>query len=319
MEKNKETFWQKLARLGDYLVDAISLIIAIAVDIILNIVCFILLSPDPLIMAGFIAIGCVVVLFAVRAWVKSDRVLTRGRKILFRTLWSIFAFVAFFFDTSLALEGTKQQSIEISEDAELKRLDEDIKIKQNALTAYQQEHDRAVSGANLAALDEQMTQARADLRRAEDARERRFNRLDTRTAHSQISADAVFSAIPQAILDGRIIQLIMFSLIFGGLQLTIITALNIKPPATVTETKTRRPRTPKGDLAKIWIGTNWATGSDRLISWKAFSGANPGYAQSSYKRMKQAAFDTGIIGFADEILVKNPTEAEKLLLDKIGS
>jgi len=80
-------------------IDVGGLLVALIVDIVINFICFLSLSPDIVTAVAFVSIGIMCVLFVFRAW-------SKGQVIP----WLVFVSVVFFFDYSFSLETTKIQS-----------------------------------------------------------------------------------------------------------------------------------------------------------------------------------------------------------------
>jgi hypothetical protein len=93
-------------------------LVAIFIDLGLNIVSMATIAPAGLYVVAFIGIAFLTVLFAVQAWIKRNYI-----------LWLVLAFITLFFDVSFILASTelKSESITIivtaSSDPELKRIE----------------------------------------------------------------------------------------------------------------------------------------------------------------------------------------------------
>lgn len=211
------------------LVDNIGLLVGLLVDLLTVGVCMWVLAPDALTRVGFLCISVVVVLFSVRAWFKRKKL-----------LWAMFAAIAFFFDTSFTLEATKIQSlggtVNVENDMELQRLTSEAENLRNAWLDLQAQYKDAQNRTTLDQLDSQIKAAKASYDEAESLRKSRFSSLENSGSNAtkslfsssgvRLTADAIFLAIPNAIKDSRLIPLAVFSLIFAGLQLTIINSIN---------------------------------------------------------------------------------------------
>lgn len=210
-------------------IDFTGALVALVVDLVLNLVCFTMLAPDTLTAAAFGLIGGMIVLFVFRSW-------SKGQKLA----WLIFVSVVFFFDLSFSLEATRAQAnttqtVDLvaiyAADPELTRL----KGKQDevsvALADLQIQYKEAAKRDTMAELAEQMKQKQSESKYYEDQYQKRRELVEknaqAKVKHVKLSADAIFSAIPNAYKDGRYLQLIVYGLIFFGLQL--IVAVSIEP------------------------------------------------------------------------------------------
>ena len=211
----------------NFLLDFVALIVALVVDLILNCICMLILAPGPLEAIGFVAISIVVVLFSVRSWLKNNKI-----------LWAMLALVAFFFDLSFVLVATDAQTqaaqlstINASADAELLRLTKNADMATATLTDLHAQYSAAMKRDTLIELDRQITEAKAVADQAEALRKARYDFIESGQAtiqatrqHTVITAALIFSAIPDAVEKSRTIPLVVFALIFSGLQIVIVTA-----------------------------------------------------------------------------------------------
>lgn len=192
----------------DWLVDGGALILAVMIDLVLNVVVFVTIAPDALTKVGMAGLAFLVVLFSVRGWIKGG--------IDGKALWALFALVTVFSDLSFALYTTDVQS-RTAGDSEL------VRLKGEATKA----------GAYLEALQSrQLEKGQGYAQQILDAREALGKANESVSSHVTVksvslTADGVFSAIPDAVKRGRWIELAFFSLIFVGLALTILSAAGI--------------------------------------------------------------------------------------------
>lgn len=212
----KEGPLKKLGHALDSLTDKGSLWFAVIIDLILNGIGFWIIGPDPIMKLGMVCVSVIVVLFSVRAWIKGNKV-----------LWLNFALVASFMDISFILLATDVQSQNASQDTELTRLIDQADKDQKYLEALQAKQLEKGSGYK-----DQITQATASRDNSNAALERyRANQGTTMVGHYQMSASKVFTAIPDAIMSGRWdrwIATIILTMVFAGLQFTIISATGVK-------------------------------------------------------------------------------------------
>jgi hypothetical protein len=212
--KTKLTTGQKIAHFVDKLVDSGSLWFAVAIDLIMNGIGFYIIGPNAIMKWGMVCISFIVVLFSVRAWIKRSHV-----------LWAMFAFVASFMDTSFALLATDVQSSSVGVDTELSRLTDQVEKASSYLSTLQRMQEEKGSGyatqikdqtATLQTANQNLISYKAKPRKSDD---------------NNMSASRVATAIPDAILSGkwdRWIFLLIFTTVFVGLQLTIISATGVK-------------------------------------------------------------------------------------------
>jgi|GEM_PF-6921971 len=252
------------------------------------------------------ALSLVVVLFGVRAWIKGNKV-----------LWAMFAFIAFFFDLSFVLVSTDVQSKSTGPDTELVRLTTKQDEADADVRDLQRQYDEAGKRETMDQIYEQLKAAREVAAGAKKDRGERLRMAEQ--AHPPITADALFSAIPDAVKPKRWIPLTVFAILFAGLQLTIVSAATDAPTARI-----RRRDTPAevNEDVENWVWSNWAGKNGRIISFESFRkfwDSKGGFDEDMYKKIKQAAIDSGVVSPGDEILIEDQAEAQRIIeisLDK---
>lgn len=187
----------------DFLLDGGALLLAVAIDLVLNAVVFWVIAPDLITRIGMVCLSFIVVLFSLRGWMKGG--------VIGRSLWAMFALVATFSDLSFALSATDLQAN--GSDPEITRLDDQLLQSQQYLEKLQ--NLQITKGEGYA---QQIREAVV----ARDAASK--SRRDYVSPGKQMSSSKVFTAIPDAVTTGRWIQLAFFLLIFAGLQLTIVSS-----------------------------------------------------------------------------------------------
>ena len=210
----KEKLGSKIKKFLDGLLDSGALWFAVVIDLVLNGIGFWLIGPDPVMKIGMVCISFIVVLFSVRAWMKRDKL-----------LWAMFALVASFMDTSFLLLATDVQSENLGVDAELARLDGEIKKASDYLEKLQALQIEKGQG-----YAQQVRDQTATVQKAKDDRQAYVDRPKIETG-TKMSAKRVATAIPDAVMSGkwdRWIFLALFVTVFMGLQLTIISATGVK-------------------------------------------------------------------------------------------
>jgi len=215
----------------NYVLDSLGLLIALGVELFITIVSLtslVILLYEKMAFAG---IGLVVVLFGVRAWMK-------GKQWYNRTVWFSFALVAIFFNVSFALVSTENQAmtqgIEINEsnDPTITRLQENRSqalIRRDEINA---QYDQAVRAETVDNILAQQTANEENIIQLDRAILDRMIEIESgratdqaRTRASGLTADQIFNAIPEAWINGRYIPLVLFLVLFIGLETTIITAV----------------------------------------------------------------------------------------------
>lgn len=219
------------------IIDAGGLAVALAVDLVLNFICFSVLAPDALTRIAFIAVGIMIVLFVLRSWSK--------RQFL---LYAVFVLVVFFFDYSFILESTRAQSQEITAetDTELSRLSTELTTAQKTLTDLHGQYDRAVRADTLREINNQIetTQARIDQYNTDYKSRLQLIESGKHTGVKLTSAN-IFLSIPHAWDDKRYIQMIIYALIFAGLQFIVASSVDNKKIKVVVKPQTEPRRAPK--------------------------------------------------------------------------
>jgi hypothetical protein len=211
-------------------IDVIGLLIALIVDLIVIPICMATIAPDLLTKIAFISIGVTIVLFVFRSWAKGQK-----------TAWVIFASVVFFFDFSFSLVVTQAQSekIETSQDSELVRIDYQISNSQVQIQKLQDERTISTRPETIASISSDIqTENRKIDGLALDRKAR--EKVLKQTGGVYITADSVFTSIPDAWGKKRYIPLCVFGLIFLGLQMVIVTSIDapnkkIKPIEEIPE------------------------------------------------------------------------------------
>lgn len=210
--KPKRRWW-------DIAVDTGALAVGVGISMILNIVVFFVISPDWITAIGMVVLAPVIVLFSVRGWILGGWI---GK-----TLWVMFVLVEVFSGISFALASTDLQAKTRATDTELSRLTAKVEHDQTALDDLQKKYNAIGEGyrGELTVRQSAITDARKALDASETSR-REYLALKGKESkgHVALTSDKVFSAIPDAILGGRWIQTVFFSLIFCGLALTIVSA-----------------------------------------------------------------------------------------------
>lgn len=234
----------KLEKLTDFA----GMLVALVVDLALNITCFLLLAPDMWTAIAFACIGVMLVLFVFKSW-------SKGQKFA----WVIFVAVVFFFDYSFALEATRMQTVTIQnqdsaesayeEDFELKRLIAKQKETAAALVDLQSQYREAMRRETLEELDNQISKKEEEATYYEQAYQARMRAIDEKllenSKHVKMTSEGIFNAIPRAYAAKRYTELVVYGFIFFGLQLIVVTS--IEPLNKKKKKKTLR------DILEMWV------------------------------------------------------------------
>jgi len=210
----------KLPPALERIIDTGGLIVALVVDIVMNVICFYTLAPDALTAVAFVSIGVMIVLFVFRSWSKNQI-----------PAWIVFVAVVFFFDYSFTLEATRAQANEattdnaVYDDIEVSRLDSEMKKIDSSIEGLRTEYSKAMKRETLSEINEAIKAEQTKRDSYEIDRKSRINKIASK---SKITSTSIFNAIPNAARDGRIIPLIVFGLIFAGLQFIISSSVDRK-------------------------------------------------------------------------------------------
>jgi hypothetical protein len=315
------------------LLDSAALIIAVLVDLTLNVICMVTIAPGPLEKIGFAAIAFVVVLFAIRSWILGNK-----------WLWVMFVLVSAFFDLSFTLIATDVQTtaqavvVTVETDSELVRLTEKSDAARAALKDLREQYRLAMRRDTLRELDDQIKAADVVAAQAEAARVSRIARIESgelnaqaREQRSSISATMIFGAIPEAVSKGRWVPIIVFALIFSGLQLVMITAAD-----SVRGKSARRPGRPRGiaretapdhlrEYVDTWVHTSWIGRRNgrttKVLDRDSFNQfmRNQGktFPGRRYREIAAAALASGVIDGMGEIVERDEGQAQKKIVDCI--
>lgn len=197
------------------LLDAPALIVAMVVDMVLVGLALWIIGPGLLEKIALCLLGAVAVLFAVRAWLKGGA--------MGIALWVMFAAVAFFLDLSFSLAATDPALLPKAPDTS--KIEVALTAADARVQFLQADYRAAVNRATMDQLDGQIKAAqavadgyRADLRATGSGQ---TGYLDRVTAG--VLSVAIYTAASSGD-PGRLSFLVLFVLLFAGLQLTMVTA-----------------------------------------------------------------------------------------------
>lgn len=249
-------------------IDIGGLIVALVVDIVMNVICFATLAPDMITRVAFVSIGVMIVLFVPRSWSK--------RQFF---AWAVFAFVVFFFDYSFALVATKTQAthatVNVYEDTEVIRLDGERAAHEANIVDLQAQYKEAAKRETMDQINAMIQDEREIVTRAIASRDERIAELKRTTArHAGITSDAIFRAIPDAVRTGRVIELVVFGLIFIGLQLIVATSIDTKA-RQILPASTEYKVIPTDQEIETFVKLSWIRvdmqSEPRMLSREAFN------------------------------------------------
>jgi hypothetical protein len=322
------------SRLLNALLDSAALTIALVVDLILNVICMIIIAPGPLEAIGFAAIACVVVLFAVRSWVIGNKV-----------LWAVFALVSVFFDLSFTLIATdvqtSSQSVIVSADtdSELQYLSKKAETAGADLRGLRDQYRMAMKRETMDQLDKQIKEAERVFAETEAARSSRLQFIESGGLREQtvrqratITAAMIFGAILASAQKGRVIPLVIFLMIFSGLQLVMVTAADAvrgkigrRKAGRLSVRKPREPDDRIRALVDIWVHTSWigrrTSGATSIIDHDSFMTfiRNQGHTfpARQYSEITAAARTAGVIDGMGVILERDEGKAAERILKNL--
>lgn len=204
------------------IIDIGGLIVAMVVDLVFGFICFRALSPDKVTSIAFVSIGIMMVLFVVRSCSKGQFL-----------PWLIFTSVVFFFDYSFALEATRAQTEKIVsnvyQNTEVKRLDEAIRKNDEALNLLRGKQEKAYARKTLDDIAEQIKDENEQKRQNQEDRKALIESLQKEDKQeTKIASKSIFNAVPDAFAEKRYTELVVFFLIFFGLQLIFVISIDTK-------------------------------------------------------------------------------------------
>jgi hypothetical protein len=217
-EEKKTTLWHDLFK-------KIALVVGLSADLIMAFVCFKSQAPDVISQIAFIAVGVtIVILIGITAQERAYK------------LWMACVIVAFFFDTSFLLESTRLQHSVLSanDDKELNQIGIDLEQAKKDLKTTEDIYNKAL-------FDPMVTKStQSDIsnqvKSAMQYRDKKEFEQSARKALVEsgviilvpITADGIFSAIPIALTNGRVLQTVVYAMISGIIQSMIAFALGLR-------------------------------------------------------------------------------------------
>ena len=216
------------------IIDFLGIIIPLVVDLVMNIVSFSILAPDFLSRIAFIALAIMIVVFVPRAWSKRQFI-----------SYAIFVSVVVFADWSFTLATTGEKintTAAVTRDVELERLRGNIDKTELKIEDLHKQYYEANKRETLQELNAQIQFEQNRLQKLEADYEARLKHTEQNATKNTLTAEDIFNAIPNAIKERRIIPLVVWFLVFLGVQLVVATSIDIKEERTAE--KPSEPATP---------------------------------------------------------------------------
>lgn len=298
-------------------IDTGGLIVALVVDVVINFICFLTLSPDIVTAVAFVSIGIMCVLFVFRAW-------SKGQVIP----WLVFVSVVFFFDYSFALVTTKIQSEKkasnVYDNQEVKNIDTAIAKNDETLSILRAQYDKAMKRETLEEINAQIeNETKA---KEQNITERKTLILELKKSEkieSGITAQAVFDAIPTAWREKRYSALIIFGLICLGMQMVVVISIDndiFKKKAEKKSDREVKHLFDEKDFVRMLyygvdLGKPFIPQDDIMAKYCQIAGIEwDDAAREIYNKCLSVLLKNGFIGERNNI-IKKRAEAEKLILE----
>ena len=274
------------------IIDFLGIIIPLIVDLVMNIVSFSILAPDFLSRIAFIALAIMIVVFVPRAWSKRQFI-----------SYAIFVSVVVFADWSFTLATTGEKidtTAAVTQDVELERLRGNIDKTELKIEDLHKQYYEA-----------------------------RLKHTEQKATKNTLSAEDIFNAIPNAIKERRIIPLIVWFMVFLGVQLVVATSIDIKEerqaektsePVAPVEVKLKQslPNNITLEDVKQWVHGSYYhitnQGSNLILSMENFFRLLPNFSMNKYPVIRNIAEQNGVIDKFGHALIIDETEAVKKIV-----
>lgn len=291
-------------------IDFLGIIIPLIVDLVLNVVSFSILAPDTLSRIAFIALAIMIVVFVPRAWSKRQFI-----------SYAIFVSVVVFADWSFTLATTGEtirgSNTVITQDVELERLRENLNATERKIENLHQQYYEANKRETLKELNNQIQFEQKRLEKLENDYNLRLNKTETEAKKNQLSADDIFSAIPNAWKGKRYIPLVVWFLVFLGVQLVVATSIDIgsvaTPSAAVSNKEVKLPKGVTVEDVKSWVHGSFYhvtnQGSNMILSMENFFKLLPNFDMKKYQAIGSVAVKKGVIDRYGHVFVVDEEKA----------
>ena len=299
------------------IIDFLGIIIPLIVDLVMNIVSFSILAPDFLSRIAFIALAIMIVVFVPRAWSKRQFI-----------SYAIFVSVVVFADWSFTLATTGEKintTAAITQDAELERLRGNIDKTELKIEDLHKQYYEANKRDTLAELNAQIQFEQNRLQKLEADYEARLKHTEQNATKNTLTAEDIFNAIPNAIKERRIIPLVVWFLVFLGVQLVVATSIDIKEehksaqsePVEV-QLKQTLPNNITLEDVKQWVHGSYYhitnQGSNLILSMENFFRLLPNFSMNKYPVIRNIAEQNGVIDKFGHALIIDENEAVKKIV-----
>ena len=299
------------------IIDFLGIIIPLIVDLVMNIVSFSILAPDFLSKIAFIALAIMIVVFVPRAWSKRQFI-----------SYAIFVSVVVFADWSFTLATTGEKintTAAITQDAELERLRGNIDKTELKIEDLHKQYYEANKRETLQELNAQIQFEQNRLQKLEADYEARLKHTEQNATKNTLTAEDIFNAIPNAIKERRIIPLVVWFLVFLGVQLVVATSIDIKEehksaqsePVEV-QLKQTLPNNITLEDVKQWVHGSYYhitnQGSNLILSMENFFRLLPNFSMNKYPVIRNIAEQNGVIDKFGHALIIDETEAVKKII-----
>jgi hypothetical protein len=283
----------------------------------MNIVSFSILAPDFLSRIAFIALAIMIVVFVPRAWSKRQFI-----------SYAIFVSVVVFADWSFTLATTGEKintTAAVTQDVELERLRGNIDKTELKIEDLHKQYYEANKRETLQELNAQIQFEQNRLQKLEADYEARLKHTEKKAESNTLNAEDIFNAIPNAIKERRIIPLIVWFLVFLGVQLVVATSIDIKEeheadkaePVEV-QLKQTLPNNITLEDVKSWVHGSYYhitnQGSNLILSMENFFRLLPNFSMNKYPVIRNIAEQNGIIDKFGHALIIDETEAVKKII-----
>lgn len=230
------------------ILDWSGLIIVIIVQIGVMTVSMMRIAPGPLETIGLVISGIAIVLFAPRAFAKfvvyrKPRYIINYIMLELVTLffgWSFVLSATFAQTDSFAIDITPQNDVVL-----LEYYDQRDRIEQQ-LVQRREEFDQSVRAETIQNIQNEQQQLQEELRSINSIIQIRLQAIadgtvtqQARERASRLSAEQIFQAIPNAIEEGRHIQVVVWFIFTGSISLMIINALADEVAVQIPKKKRR--------------------------------------------------------------------------------
>lgn len=304
----------------NHIIELGGILIPLIVDLTLCSICFATQAPDMLTRFAFVAIGIMIVLFIFLSWSRR-----------FYIPWFIFVIVTVFFDYSFTLESTRLQSQEITqtatEDSELTRIQGLIDGSNKTIDDLHVQYNNAMKRDTLDEINDQLKVENSKLKSYNADYKTRIAEMKEENKKAKISSNDIINAIPRAWKDKRYIALVIWALIFIGVQLIVVTSIdNSKQPVFVAEPEPpkKKKRTVKpltqNDISR-WVNWNWyrieSGSSANILPKEVFfdlvKKQNDTFNERIYTRIVASAKRNGVINNTGKVIILDKNKAKEMI------